>query len=297
MTALRVQSILFHNAPLAIRRALDNLHRAADLAIAGGDFSSVEVVYGDCSPLPVFNAEAVAALREEHLGYLTIGYEHFGKNFGSAKGHNRLLDQSVADFVLIMNPDVVVAPNTLSELKRPFDFPAVGMVEARQLPVEHPKRYDAMTGETGWATTACALIPRHVFQSVGGFDDGAFFLYCDDVDFSWRVRLAGMKVIYQPSAVVFHDKRLSNEGAWMPTSAEKYYSAEAALMLTYKWSRPDLTEATLSRFKASGESHIRNAAKVFEARRAEGSLPIPVDLEHRVGEFVGDMYSVHRFVI
>lgn len=297
MSTLRIQSILFHNEPAAIERTLDNLHRAADLAIAAGDFSSVQVAYGDCSPMAIFDEAGVKRLNERHADYLSLDYEHFGRNLGSAKGHNTLLAEARTDYVLIMNPDVVVAPNTLIELKRPFAQPGVGMVEARQLPVEHPKAYDPETGETGWATTACALIPSVVLEQVGHFDDDSFFLYCDDVDFSWRVRLAGLKVIYQAAAVVFHDKRLSPTGGWMPSGAERYYSAEAALILAHKWSREDLAEEILKRFKASDTEHLLKAAQMYENRRAQGTLPAQLDPEHRIAEFIGDQYTRHRFVL
>lgn len=297
MTTLRVQSVLFQNEPAAIERTLENLHRAADLAIAGGDFSAVEVAYGDCSPLPVFDESHLARLRDLHAGYLTISYQHYGANLGSAKGHNMLLAMSGADFVLIMNPDVVVAPNTLVELKRPFAFPGIGLVEARQMPIEHPKEYDTLTGETSWAATACALIPAAVLDKVGHFDHDTFFLYCDDVDFSWRVRLAGLKVIYQPAAVVFHDKRLSLGGNWITTSAERYYSAEAALLLSYKWSREDLTEEILKRFKATDTDYLLKAAQAFERRREEQRLPAQLDSDHQIAQFVGDLYAQHRYTV
>src|SRR5690606_12759794 len=127
------------------------------------------------------------------------------------------------------------------ELNHALRRPGVGLVEAKQIPIEHPKDFDPETGETSWASTACAMGPLEVFREIDGFDADSFFLYGDDVDFSWRVRLAGYKVIHQSSAFVFHDKRLSHEGRWMSSPAEQYYSAEATLLLTYKWSRSDLT--------------------------------------------------------
>ena len=297
MATLRVQSILFHNEPAAIERTLDNLHRAADIAIAAGDFSAVEVAYGDCSSLPVFDAPAIERLRARHAGYLTLHYEFFGENRGSALGHNSLLEKLDSDFVLIMNPDIVVAPNTLHELKKPFARTGVGMVEARQMPIEHPKEYHPSTGETSWAATACTLIPRDVVERLGGFDHAHFFLYCDDVDFSWRVRLDGLKVIYQPSAVVFHDKRLSDDGKWITSAAERYYSAEAALLLSYKWSREDRTRDILAYFRKSGVDFLQRAAEAFDTRRTEGRLPAQLDPAHKIGQFVGDNYANHRFLI
>jgi len=297
MTSLRVQSVLFGNEARDIRRTLANLSRAAELAAGSGDFSYVAVAYGDCSPVPVFSEHEFAEIREKHKNHLDISYQFFGANLGSARGQNTLLEQMEQDFVLIMNPDVVVSPNVFSELKRPFEGRDIGLVEARQLPIEHPKSYDASTGETSWAATACAMIPKEILRTVGHFDNESFFLYCDDVDFSWRIRLAGHKVIYQPTAAVFHDKRLSVEGGWVTTFAERYYSAEAALFLTYKWSRGDLTEQILRDFRASGVDHLLKAVGSFEKRRAAGALPPQIDEKHNIAQFVQGNYSTHRFVM
>lgn len=297
MTTLRIQSILFHNETQSIERALRAVQRAVDLAISAGVYSSVSVCYGDCSSFPIFDQAAVDALTKEHQWYFALGLRHFGKNLGSANGHNSLLQDLAEDHVLIMNPDVVLAPNAIIELARPLNAGEVGMVEARQLPIEHPKNYDAKTGETGWATTACALIPRKVFEKVGKFDNDTFFLYCDDVDFSWRVRLGGYRVIYQPLASVFHDKRLSNDGAWMPGAAEKYYSAEAALLLPYKWSRADISRQLCKEFESSSIEYLQKAAAEFGRRESAGTLPAQLDSGHAIARFVGNMYAHHRFAI
>ena len=294
---LRIQSILFNNEPESIRRALRGIHRAADLVIAAGFYKTIEVSYGDCSPLPIFSYEEIVELKAEHAGYFKFDIDHFGANLGSAKGHNTLLEKNASNHVLIMNPDVMLAPNALIEMIRPLSTPGVAMVEARQLPIEHPKAYNALTGETGWATTACALIPSFIFEKIGMFDSETFFLYCDDVDFSWRVRLAGYKVIYQPTATVFHDKRLSNDAGWLPSGAEKYYSAEAALLLPYKWSREDITQRILKEFKNNSIEYLAKAAEEFLRRQQFGVLPKQIDSNNRIAEFVGDMYSAHRFGI
>ena len=85
------------------------------------------------------------------------------------------------------------APLLLSELIRPMSEPLVGVTEGRQIPLEHPKAHDPQTGDTSWASTCCVLIRTSVFQELSGFDAVHFPFYCDDVDFSWRVRLAGLR--------------------------------------------------------------------------------------------------------
>ncbi len=259
--------------------------------------SAIELVLGDCSPEPVFTDMQIAAHREwlKPQGIRRFDYTFFGANLGSAGGHNRLFQQLCTDFVLILNPDTVVAPNLLLELLKPFQRPSVGIVEARQIPIEHAKDYDPITGETSWASGAGALVPSTVVQEIGGYDADSFFLYCDDVDFSWRVRLAGYKVIFQPSAVVFHDKRLSTAGKWQVGQAEEYYSAEAALFLAHKYSRNRLVKRIKSQLLAKGSELEKKAARAFQKRQLEKKLPPQIDPSHTVSQFIKGFYAPHRF--
>ncbi|MEE4574873.1 glycosyltransferase family 2 protein [Pseudomonas alliivorans] len=293
--SLRVQSVMYGNEVARVEKTIRHLNRAADLAIAAGVFSSVELIYGDASPQCIFDEQSLESVQNESYALKSIDVDFFGKNLGSAAGHNRLLEGTNTDFVLIMNPDVMLSPNALIELVRPYTEQSVGMVEARQLPIEHPKDYNTTTGETGWATTACALIPTKLIKSIGGFDSDSFFLYCDDVDLSWRIRLEKYKVIYQPSASVFHDKRLSNNGTWLPSGSEQYYSAEAALMMAHKYSRPALVLELLESFENSQTDNLIRAAEVFTSKRDAGKLPTPIDGAHKVSSFNGDFYTNHRF--
>jgi GT2 family glycosyltransferase len=48
------------------------------------------------------------------------------------------------------------------------------------------------------------LVPRARFEEVGGFWE-AMFLYCEDTDLSWRLRLAGYRVLTAPDAHVLHE--------------------------------------------------------------------------------------------
>ena len=88
----------------------------------------------------------------------------------------------------------------------------VAATEGRQIPIEHPKYYDPLTGETSWVTGCCVMLRREAFDSVSGFDAHFFPLYCDDVDLSWRLRAAGWTLRYVPSAVIVHDKPIGGTG-------------------------------------------------------------------------------------
>ena len=294
---LQINSILYLNEPERIAQTIEHLDRAVDHAIAGGFYSSAVLTYGDCSPKRVFDAAALKKLRSDLYAMERFEYIYFDENLGSAKGHNRLLVESECDDILIINPDIMLAPNAIVELARSLADDQVGMAEAKQLPVEHPKQYDVVTGETSWAATACTLIPGDTIRALKGFDHESFFLYCDDVDFSWRVRLAGKKVVYVPTACAYHDKRLGAGGQWTTGAAERFYSAEAALFLSYKYSREDLTKRWLADFEATGEAHFLKAAASFKAREAAGTLPAQIDPDGKVAMFTDGYYAPHRFVL
>ena len=82
--------------------------------------------------------------------------------------------------------------------------------------------------------------------------------------------------------MVYHDKRLSHVGGWVPTKTEIYYSAEAALMLTHQ----NIPEAintptnTLRSLLQSGNESQMKAASAVKLRRETGKMRKPIDLAH-----------------
>ena len=297
MISIQVQSVVYRNEKESLVRAVMAMTNAVRVfKEIDHQECRVTFVYGDGSPERVMSEQDVQMLQKRTEQYLDFQYRVFGENTGSAKGHNLLAKDAQTDYILIMNPDVKVAPDCLREATKPFADEKVGMVEARQTPLEHTKEYDVKTLETPWATTACALIRRDVLEELNGFDYETFFLYCDDLDFSWRLRLAGYKIIYNPSFIAYHAKTLSVDGKWQPTSAEVYYSAEAALLMAHKWSNPERVRKLLKRFEMSGENE-KKAAAAFRKREKDGTLPKPIDREHKVALFIGDYYSEHRFFL
>lgn len=61
----------------------------------------------------------------------------------------------------------------------------------------------ATTRDVDWVSGAFMAVPRHVFEALGGLDEG-YFLYNEDVDFCQRVHRAGYRVVYFPEARVVH---------------------------------------------------------------------------------------------
>lgn len=293
LPTLRVQTVLYENSPVALERSFEAL--VASLRLSSSELGGWVVVFGDSSSARVVNRAWV----EERQRQATAAggefeYVFFRQNLGHGGGHNRLFAGSKETLLLIVNPDGIIEPETIPRLLAGLT-PATGVLDARQLPMEHPKEYDPATGEASWSSLACALTPARVFREVGGIDHETFFMYCDDVDYSWRVRLAGYSARYCPEARMFHDKRLDAKGLLMAGAAEQYYSAEAALLLAYKYSRNDIVQSLEKMMTASTDGNLQRAVAEFRERRSTGRLPHQIDQLHSVAEFTGGTYGGHRF--
>jgi hypothetical protein len=295
--ALAVQVVLYRHSADSVATLLRSLDRSVGYARDRQSIGPVALLVGDSSPEPVLNPDHVKRQREalQECGSDSLEYHYFGRNRGSAGGNNDLFHHSRSDLVLIINPDCYASPSLLFTLCLGMNDPGVGIVEARQVPLEHPKEFDRRTGDTSWASGSCMLVRRPVIDRTGGFDEQSFFMYCDDVDFSWRSRLDGFRVVYQPTACVFHDKRLDAQGQILAGEAEVYYSAEASLMMAWKWSNPDMVEQVRQNLLCSGSEPHRRAVAVFDARRADDQLPAPLDAGGTVAQFVGHNFAAHRF--
>ncbi len=181
MQKLVIGIVTFNNTS----EQLQQLSKSIDLATAGlnGDATAVEV-------LAVDNGQEAdwPAAQQARRALPTQG------NIGFGQAMNRLMAEAFADeqteWFLCLNPDGALHHRCLAELLSLSRQAPDSLIEARQFPEEHPKQYDPKTLETAWASGACLLIRRRIHQEIGGFDPN-FFMYLEDVDLSWRARLAG----------------------------------------------------------------------------------------------------------
>lgn len=60
-----------------------------------------------------------------------------------------------------------------------------------------------VAGELLFACGGAMLVDRQVFLDLGGFDDD-YFAYFEDIDFGWRLWVAGYRVRLAPDAIVYH---------------------------------------------------------------------------------------------
>lgn len=312
VTALRVQTVRYGGDAPRLLRMLGSVTAAARCL---GEDWALTVAVGDCGgpegPGALLGEAVLAQAREILAGAgLALDYVAFMANTGHGAGQNLLAKRAPdtrktggkPDVIVMLNPDTYLSPNCLAALAGVLEDDSVGIAEARQIPLEHPKVFDLVTGDTPWASGCLMAMRASLFDAVGGFEP-AFFLHGDDVDLSWRVRLRGLRVRHVPEAAVFHDKELMVTGFPAPTAEEEYHAVLTRLLLGHRAERPDFVDQWLNWAEVNGSELHRAAAAEFLRRRAAGLLPTPyrqalaISAEQvaSVAFFHEGEYAEHRF--
>lgn len=87
---------------------------------------------------------------------------------------------------------------------------------------ELPRNCSAVTG-------ACMMVPRRVFDEVGGFDE-TLRVVLNDIDLCLRIRERNYEVVYTPHALLYHHEGASR-GRLHPPEDEKHFVARWAAQL------------------------------------------------------------------
>jgi N-acetylglucosaminyl-diphospho-decaprenol L-rhamnosyltransferase len=192
-----------------------------------------EVVVVDNSP-DTKTADAVESFLGAHLDE-RFNLDKTGENLGFAKGCNRGAEATSGDFLFFLNPDTELLNDVVAEMLTCFDsHPSafavgpmiVGSDDAvtrtcRNLPTtgrilldavgidqfvgayrltrfshREPRKVEQIMG-------SAMLIPRHVYNRIGGMDE-RFFIYYEEVDLCKRLMEAQGEIWFWPTAKVRH---------------------------------------------------------------------------------------------
>lgn len=178
----------------------------------------------------------------------TVRVLQLERNHGFAEAANRGAEAARGRIVVFLNTDTRVDTRWLSELVAPLggtpgsrdphepdlaataarmlDWTGTGLdfpVFATWLGMPYAAREDrTYRHPSDYLTPHYVLFPsggamailRDVFLSAGGFD-ADYFMYHEDIDLGWRLWLRGLKVLYVPTATVYH--RSGGSGAGDPS--------------------------------------------------------------------------------
>ena len=197
------------------------------------------------------------------------------ENIGFAAAQNQAIAASQAEWVLTINPDVLLLQGFIGQLVRAgnldrtvgtvcgkllnmrstFDFPEKPTVDSTGIYFTpnlrhldrgsleedngHFRKYEYVFG----ATAAAALYRREMVEDIaihGEFFDVDFFVYREDADVAWRAQLLGWKCLYVPYANGYHVRTAvpGNRRALAPEI--NMHSVKNRFLLRIKNISPDL---------------------------------------------------------
>jgi GT2 family glycosyltransferase len=151
-----------------------------------------------------------------------------GDNLGFAGGCNLGARAASGEVLVFLNPDTVIGEGAISSLARVLEDETIGVAMPRLRLLGDPDTLNS-TGcaihisglawsagyglpvssveqrrEIPYANGSALAIRRALFENVGGFADH-YFIYHEDLELCWKVRMVGLPVVLVPEADVFHD--------------------------------------------------------------------------------------------
>ncbi|MGD1090520.1 MAG: glycosyltransferase family 2 protein [Bryobacteraceae bacterium] len=217
-------TIVTFNSGRFIRRCLES--------VLEQKYPSLEVIVIDNA-----STDGTADILEQFADRCRIHYND--ENIGFAAAQNQAIGLSSGEWILTLNPDVLLLPNFIKELveagqidpkigsvcgklltiRASFDLPDKQLVDStgiyftpmlrhldrgsQEVDNGHYLNFEYVFG----ATAAAALYRRQMIDdiSIGGeFFDPDFFVYREDADVAWRAQLMGWRCIYSPLARGYH---------------------------------------------------------------------------------------------
>lgn len=190
------------------------------------------------------------------------------ENRGFASACNQGAKESVADYLLFLNPDTLLFSDSLlipinfmeqAELrdvgacgiqlvnergvieKSCARFPDFWSIFIKILGLDRlcPQFFSSYfmnewnhgeNREVDHVTGAFMLIPRKIYELMGGFDE-RFFVYLEDVDMSYRINKIGMKNVYLATSQAFHKGGGTSEKI---KATRLFYSLRSRILYGYK---------------------------------------------------------------
>ncbi len=158
MVALSVSLVVFRSDPAVLSRTLDALRTAIAMAVSQNVLSApVRLTLVDNGALGMDDAVSLATLSEPFSGW-EVHVEAGHGNIGYGRGHNRVIVGADSTLHLILNPDVIMAPDALLRALRWLeDHPEVVALAPRIL------------GEDGQQQYLCRQYPSVLDLFVRGF--------------------------------------------------------------------------------------------------------------------------------
>ena len=177
----------------------------------------------------VDNASSDGSQEYIKTAYPEVFLIELSENQGFTGACNIGMEKATGEIVSLLNNDTEVEPNWIAEIVSAFDrHPDVGMIASKMLLFNERDKIhttgdffttDGRAGNRGvwekdegqydtedYVFSACggsSAYRQSMLDKIGLLDNDYFFLL-EDVDLAWRTQLTGYKVLYVPTAIVYH---------------------------------------------------------------------------------------------
>jgi GT2 family glycosyltransferase len=253
-------TIVTYNSGRFIRRCLES--------VLEQKYSNLEVIVVDNA-----STDGTADILEQFEERCRVFYND--ENIGFAAAQNQAIGLSNGEWVLTLNPDVLLLKNFIKELtdagqvdpktgsvcgklltiRASFDLPEKQLVDStgiyftpmlrhldrgsQEVDNGHYLNHEYVFG----ATAAAALYRRQMIDDISiqnEFFDPDFFVYREDADVAWRAQLMGWRCIYTPDARGYHVRNVlpGNRRALPPEI--NMHSVKNRFLMRIKNMTPDL---------------------------------------------------------
>lgn len=243
--SLAISIVTFAPDFVMLARTMDSLAAAVELARGQGDLGECQLILVDNGPGEDWRA-GLSRMSDDmvvRLGFLQCRLLSGHGNVGYGHGHNLAAEQALADYHLVLNPDVILAPDSLAQGLRFMDqHRDVGMLTpaaddengARHyLCKRYPTIFDLSL--RAWApgcvktwfakrlshyemrdcyregggdfetmlASGCFMFCRRAAWDAAGGFAKKYFMYFEDFDLSMRLRQHS-RIVYAPSVRIVH---------------------------------------------------------------------------------------------
>ncbi len=158
------------------------------------------------------------------------------KNYGFTTGNNLALPEVHTPYFVLLNNDVEVESGWLRPMVERMDEDAMvasvqpkllafqdkgqfeyagaagGFIDVLGYPFSRGRIFEVTEKDEGqfeepceifWSTGACMLVRKSVVEEIGLFED-RYFAHMEEIDFCWRAKNYGYKIMYEPRGVAYH---------------------------------------------------------------------------------------------
>lgn len=217
------------------------------------DYKNIEVIVVD-------NASTDGVYEALKQNFSEVKIIRNEKNLMAVPARNQGLKESRGEYILFLDSDNKIAPNFLTELvKLAESDDKIGFVGPKMYFADKPDviwyaganinlttskttytgigkidngQFDQIR-ETGHIPN-CFLVKRKVIDKIGGFDESYVMSY-GEADFPERARRAGFKIVFCPTAKIWHNEKSAIYGLVFRSPKRAYYFARNRVLYMKKF--------------------------------------------------------------